>query len=93
MKQEETNQAAEKEIRQIFDQIRMTGEQVRQKISTAKDAQVEKLLEAYQEDTASQTAQGRCRDALVRQMEKAVEDGDFSKMLEIKTLLGQLKEK
>ena len=49
-------------------------------------------MEAYQEDIASQAAQARCRDALVRQMEKAVEDGDFDKMLEIKTLLGQMQD-
>ena len=92
MKQGETNQDAEKEVQQIFDQIRMAGEQVRQNISTAKDAQVEKLMEAYQEDIAFQAAQARQQDALLHQLEKAVEDGDFDKMLEIKTLLGQRKE-
>ena len=92
MKQDKDKQAEREEIQQIFDQIRMAGEQVRQNISTAKDAQVEKLMEAYQEDIASQAAQARQQDALLRQLEKAVEDGDFEKMLEIKTLLGQRKE-
>lgn len=92
MKQDETKQAEREELQQIFDQIRMRGEQIRQNISTAKDAQVEKLMEAYQEDIASQAAQARQQEALLRQLEKAVEDGDFEKMLEIKTLLGQLKE-
>lgn len=92
MKQDKDKQAEREEIQQIFDQIRMAGEQVRQNISTAKDAQVEKLMEAYQEDIAFQAAQARQQDALLRQLEKAVEDGDFEKMLEIKTLLGQLKE-
>lgn len=92
MKQDKAKQAEREEIQQIFDQIRMAGEQVRQNISTAKDAQVEKLMEAYQEDIAFQAAQARQQDALLRQLEKAVEDGDFDKMLEIKTLLGQRKE-
>lgn len=92
MKQDKDKQAEREEIQQIFDQIRMAGEQVRQNISTAKDAQVEKLMEAYQEDIAFQAAQARQQDALLRQMGKAVEDGDFDKMLEIKTLLGQRKE-
>lgn len=92
MKQDKAKQAEREEIQQIFDQIRIAGEQVRQNISTAKDAQVEKLMEAYQEDIAFQAAQARQQDALLRQMEKAVEDGDFDKMLEIKTLLGQRKE-
>ena len=92
MKQDKDKQAEREEVQQIFDQIRIAGEQVRQNISTAKDAQVEKLMEAYQEDIASQAAQARQQDALLRQLEKAVEDGDFEKMLEIKTLLGQLKE-
>lgn len=90
MKQDK--QAEREEVQQIFDQIRMAGEQVRQNISTAKDAQVEKLMEAYQEDIAFQAAQARQQDALLRQLEKAVEDGDFEKMLEIKTLLGRRKE-
>lgn len=92
MKQDKAKQAEREEVQQIFDQIRMAGEQVRQNISTAKDAQVEKLMETYQEDVAFQAAQARQQDALLRQLEKAVEDGDFEKMLEIKTLLGQLKE-
>lgn len=92
MKQDKDKQAEREEIQQIFNQIRMAGEQVRQNISTAKNAQVEKLMEAYQEDIAFQAAQARQQDALLRQLEKAVEDGDFEKMLEIKTLLGQLKE-
>ena len=92
MKQDKDKQAEREEIQQIFNQIRMAGEQVRQNISTAKDAQVEKLMEAYQEDIAFQAAQARQQDALLRQLEKAVEDGDFEKMLEIKTLLGQRKE-
>lgn len=49
-------------------------------------------MEAYQEDIAFQAAQARQQDALLHQLEKAVEDGDFDKMLEIKTLLGQRKE-
>lgn len=93
MKQDKAKQAEREEVQQIFDQIRMAGEQVRQNISAAKDAQVEKLMEAYQEDIAFQAAQARQQDALLRQLEKAVEDGDFDKMLEIKTLLGQRKEK
>ena len=92
MKQDKAKQAEREEVQQIFDQIRMAGEQVRQNISTAKDAHVEKLMEAYREDIASQAAQARQQDALLRQLEKAVEDGDFEKMLEIKTLLGQRKE-
>lgn len=92
MKQDKAKQAEREEIQQIFDQIRMAGEQVRQNISTAKDAQVEKLMEAYQEDIAFQAAQARQQDALLHQLGKAVEDGDFDKMLEIKTLLGQRKE-
>ena len=92
MKRDKDKQAEREEVQQIFDQIRMAGEQVWQNISTAKDAQVEKLMEAYQEDIAFQAAQARQQDALLRQLEKAVEDGDFDKMLEIKTLLGQLKE-
>ncbi|OUP26146.1 hypothetical protein [Faecalibacterium sp. An192] len=92
MKQDKDKQAEREEIQQIFNQIRMAGEQVRQNISTAKDAQVEKLMESYQEDIAFQAAQARQQDALLRQLEKAVEDGDFDKMLEIKTLLGQRKE-
>ena len=92
MKQDKAKQAEREEAQRIFDQIRMAGEQVRQNISTAKDAQVEKLMEAYQEDIAFQAAQARQQDALLRQLEKAVEDGDFDKMLEIKTLLGQRKE-
>lgn len=92
MKQDKAKQAEREEVQQIFDQIRIAGEQVRQNISTAKDAHVEKLMEAYQEDIAFQAAQARQQDALMHQMEKAVEDGDFEKMLEIKTLLGQLKE-
>lgn len=92
MKQDKDKQAEREEVQQIFDQIRMAGEQVRQNISTAKDAQVEKLMEAYQVDIAFQAVQARQQDALLHQMEKAVEDGDFEKMLEIKTLLGQRKE-
>lgn len=92
MKQDKAKQAEREEIQQIFDQIRMAGEQVRQNISTAKNSHVEKLMEAYQEDIAFQAAQARQQDALLHQLEKAVEDGDFEKMLEIKTLLGQLKE-
>ena len=92
MKQDKDKQAERDEVQQIFDQIRIAGEQVRQNISTAKNSHVEKLMEAYQEDIASQAAQARQQDALLHQMEKAVEDGDFEKMLEIKTLLGQRKE-
>ena len=92
MKQDKAKQAEREEVQQIFDQIRMRGEQIQQNISTAKDAEVKKRLAAYQEDIASQTAQARCRNALVRQMDKAVEDGDFDKMLEIKTLLGQMQD-
>ena len=92
MKQDKAKQAEREEIQQIFDQIRIAGEQVRQNISTAKDAQVEKLMEAYQEDIAFQAAQARQQDELLHQMEKAVEDGDFDKMLEIKTLLGQMQD-
>lgn len=92
MKQDKDKQAEREEAQRIFDQIRMAGAQVRQNISTAKDAQVEKLMEAYQEDIAFQAAQARQQDALLHQMKKAVEDGDFEKMLEIKTLLGQRKE-
>lgn len=91
MKQDEAKQAEREELQQIFDQIWMAGERVRQNISTAKDAQVEKLMEDYQEDISLQAARARQQDALLRQLEKAVEDGDFDKMLEIKTLLGQLK--
>ena len=90
MKQDDVNQAAGKEIRQIIDQIKMAGEQVRQNIADVKDAEVKKLLETYQEDVASQAAIDRYRDAKLRQSQKAVEDGDFDKMLEIKTLLGQM---
>ena len=50
MKQDDVNQAAGKEIRQIIDQIKMAGEQVRQNIADVKDAEVKKLLETYQED-------------------------------------------
>ena len=89
MKRDKDKQAEREEVQQIFDQIRMAGEQVRQNISTAKDAQVEKLMEAYQVDIAFQAAQAGQQDALLRQLEKAVEDGDFEKILEIKTLLGQ----
>ena len=89
MKQDDVNQAAGKEIRQIIDQIKMAGEQVRQNIADVKDAEVKKLLETYQEDVASQAAIDRYRDAMLHQMQKAVED-DFDKMLEIKTLLGQM---
>ena len=90
MKQDDVNQAAGKEIRQIIDQIKMAGEQGRQNIADVKDAEVKKLLETYQEDVASQAAIDRYRDAMLHQMQKAVEDGDFDKMLEIKTLLGQM---
>ena len=90
MKQDDVNQAAGKEIRQIIDQIKMAGEQVRQNIADVKDAEVKKLLETYQEDVASQAAIDRYRDAMLHQKQKAVEDGDFDKMLEIKTLLGQM---
>ena len=61
-----------------------------QNIADVKDAEVKKLLETYQEDVASQAAIDRYRDAMLHQMQKAVEDGDFDKMLEIKTLLGQM---
>ena len=81
MKQDDVNQAAGKEIRQIIDQIKMAGEQVRQNIADVKDAEVKKLLETYQEDVASQAAIDRYRDAMLHQMQKAVEDGDFDKML------------
>ena len=84
MKQDDVNQAAGKEIRQIIDQIKMAGEQVRQNIADVKDAEVKKLLETYQEDVASQAAIDRYRDAMLHQMQKAVEDGDFDKMLESK---------
>lgn len=92
MKQDKAKQAEREEVQQIFDQIRIAGERGRQNISTAKDAHVEKLMEAYQKDIAFQAAQARQQDALLHQMEKAVEDGDFEKILEIKTLLGQRKE-
>ena len=90
MKQDDVNQAAGKEIRQIIDQIKMAGEQVRQNIADVKYAEVKKLLETYQEDVASQAAIDRYRDAMLHQMQQAVEVGDFDKMLEIKTLLGQM---
>ena len=90
MKQDDVNQAAGKEIRQIIDQIKMAGEQVRQNIADVKDAEAKKLLEAYQEDVASQAARDRYLDDMLHQMQKAVEDGDFDKRLEIKTLLGQM---
>lgn len=43
-------------------------------------------------DITETVAQARQQDALLHQMEKSAEDGDFEKMLEIKTLLGQWKE-
>lgn len=43
MKQDDVNQAAGKEIRQIIDQIKMAGEQVRQNIADVKDAEVKKV--------------------------------------------------
>ena len=86
MKQDDVNQAAGKEIRQIIDQIKMAGEQVRQNIADVKDAEVKKLLETYQEDVASQADIDRNREALLHHMQKDEEDGDSDKMLEINNL-------